>query len=420
MMNIIFKLEVFKSILKLYFQRISFERNPEKHQQKMWQKVQKNVLTVSPLYKSFSKKDLIEFPVQEKKEFMKNFNGINTKGVDIKQAIDVATRSEKSRNFSPTLNGLTVGLSTGTSGNKGLFIVSKQERAMWVALILQRIIGWNFRKRKIAFFLRANSNLYTSVQSKLLAFNFFDLLDPLDEHLSRIHKLQPNIIVGQPSLLILLAQAQKKEEIKLNPERIISVAEVLSPKDQEIIERVFQINVQQVYQCSEGMFGQSCKKGNIHLNEDGLIIEKQWIDKKRFIPIITDLRRNVQPIIRYKMNDILHATDCSCGSKMQAVSTIEGRMDDLLIFQQDKIVFPDFIRRAITGSSSEIDNYQLIRVSDRKLNMFVNPEKYWNKAKAAVVDVLSKQGVDDIDINKIINIRHEKGTKLRRIHAKYN
>ena len=147
------------------------------------------------------------------------------------------------------------------------------------------------------------------------------------------------------------------------------------------------------------MFGQSCKKGNIHLNEDGLIIEKQWIDKKRFIPIITDLRRNVQPIIRYKMNDILHATDCSCGSKMQAVSTIEGRMDDLLIFQHDKIIFPDFIRRAITGSSSEIDNYQLIRVSDRKLNMFVNPEKYWNKAKAAVVDVLSKQGVDDIDIN---------------------
>lgn len=28
MMNIIFKLKVFKSVLKLYFQRIAFERNP--------------------------------------------------------------------------------------------------------------------------------------------------------------------------------------------------------------------------------------------------------------------------------------------------------------------------------------------------------------------------------------------------------
>ena len=147
---------------------------------------------------------------------MGNFNEINTKGVDLKQAIDVATRSENSRDFSPTLNGFTVGLSTGTSGNKGLFLVSKKERAMWVALILQRIIGWEFRKRKIAFFLRANSNLYTSVQSKLLAFNFFDLLDPIDQHLSRIDKLQPNIIVGQPSLLILLAKAQKNEDIKLS------------------------------------------------------------------------------------------------------------------------------------------------------------------------------------------------------------
>ena len=419
MMNVIFKLEVLKSILKLHFQRKSFERNPKKHQQKMWRNFQHTVLPMSPFYQSYFKRELTEFPVLEKKEFMENFNEINTKGIDLKQAIDVATRSENSRNFSPTLNGFTVGLSTGTSGNKGLFIVYKKERAKWVALILQRIIGWKFRKRKIAFFLRANSNLYSSVQSKLLSFNFFDLLDPIDKHLSRIHKLQPNIIVGQPSLLILLANAQKKEAIKLSPEQIISVAQVLSPKDKEIIERVFQVIVQQVYQCSEGMFGQSCKKGNIHLNEDGLIIEKKWIDEKRFIPIITDLRRNVQPIIRYKMNDILHATDCSCGSKMLAVSAIEGRTDDLLIFN-DKIIFPDFIRRAITGANSEIDNYQLIRVTDRKLNLFVNPTKHWDKAKVSVIQVLGKQGVNEIEINKIINIRHEKGSKFRRIHAKYN
>ena len=210
----------------------------------------------------------------------------------------------------------------------------------------------------------------------------------MDEHLSRIHKLQPNIIVGQPSLLILLAEAQSKEEIRLNPEQIISVAEVLSPKDQEIIERVFQIKKFNKYiNVPKECLVKAVKEGNIHLNEDGLIIEKQWIDKKRFVPIITDLRRNAQPIIRYKMNDILHATECSCGSKMLAVSAIEGRTDDLLIFQQDKIIFPDFIRRAITGANPEIDNYQIIRVSDRKINMFVSPEKHWNQAKVAVEDL---------------------------------
>ena len=93
-----FKIKIFISALRLYFQRRAFERNPKKHQQKMWRKVQRQVLTVSPFYKSFSDKDLIEFPIQEKKQFMKNFNVINTKGIDIKQAIDIATRSEKSRN----------------------------------------------------------------------------------------------------------------------------------------------------------------------------------------------------------------------------------------------------------------------------------------------------------------------------------
>ena len=47
-MNSIFKLAVFKSVLKLYFQRIAFERNPNKQQQKMWRKVQNKVLTASP------------------------------------------------------------------------------------------------------------------------------------------------------------------------------------------------------------------------------------------------------------------------------------------------------------------------------------------------------------------------------------
>ena len=112
------------------------------------------------------------------------------------------------------------------------------------------------------------------------------------------------------------------------------------------------------------MFAQTCKK-NFHLNEDGLI-KKKWIDEIGFVPIITDLRRSAQPIVRYKMNDILHATKCTCGSKMQALSAIEGRTDDVLEFDGDKLIFPDFIRRAITGAHESIDNYKVIRISNQK------------------------------------------------------
>ena len=83
-----------------------------------------------------------------------------------------------------------------------MFLASSSERAIWVAAVLQRILGWSFKKRKIAFFLRANSNLYSSVQSNFLAFEYFDLLKPLQEHLERLQQVQPDIVVGQPSLLV--------------------------------------------------------------------------------------------------------------------------------------------------------------------------------------------------------------------------
>ena len=70
---------------------------------------------------------------------MRDFNQINTCGLDLKDAMQVAVDSETSRDFEPTIEGVTVGLSSGTSGNRGLFLASSSERAIWVAAVLQRI-----------------------------------------------------------------------------------------------------------------------------------------------------------------------------------------------------------------------------------------------------------------------------------------
>ena len=36
-------------------------------------------------------------------------------------------KSEENRDFSPTIKGITVGLSSGTSGNRGVFLASEKE-----------------------------------------------------------------------------------------------------------------------------------------------------------------------------------------------------------------------------------------------------------------------------------------------------
>ncbi len=85
------------------------------------------------------------------------------------------------------------------------------------------------------------------------------------------------------------------------------MAEVLDPLDRQRIEAAFAVRVEQIYQATEGFLGATCEHGVIHLNEEFLIVEREWVDeaRTRFVPVITDLYRSSQPIIRYRLNDVL-------------------------------------------------------------------------------------------------------------------
>ncbi len=413
-----FKLQIILAFFKLGRERKRFERNPQAHQEFMWRTFAKTTLSKSPLYRGIAHRSIEAFPVQGKEEFNRDFDRINIKGIHYDYALQIADEAEASRDFTPTIDGVTVGLSSGTSGNRGVFLVSEEERASWVAMVLQRILGFSLRKRKVAFFLRANSKLYTSIQSRLIQFAYFDLLIPLEHHLAQLNHLQPHIVVGQPSLLMMLVEAQHQGTLRIAPQKIISVAEVLSEEDKAALTSCFQVPVHQVYQCNEGLFGQTCSHGNFHLNEDGLLIEKEWLDETRFQPIITDMRRKIQPVVRYKMNDILHATDCTCGSKMMAVSQIEGRTDDVLHFAHGNMVFPDFIRRAVIGAHPAITNYQIIQEDFNRLSLYVEPNEHWASAEKALVHLFEKQKIERVSILKSTEKQHTLGSKFRRIHAK--
>ena len=185
-MKLPFKLRVILALFQLGRERRQFERNPLYHQQRMWRRFRRNTLAKSPLYGDQRESCIEDFPIQGKLEFTRDFDFINTRGIRFDDAMRVAQDAEDSRDFTPTIDGVTVGLSSGTSGNRGVFLVSEEERAFWVAMVLQRILGFSLKKRKVAFFLRANSKLYTSVQSRLIRFSFFDLLIPVEQHFNEL------------------------------------------------------------------------------------------------------------------------------------------------------------------------------------------------------------------------------------------
>lgn len=419
-----FKLKILSNLIELRRNRKRYSNDIPSLQAKKWEDLQLT-LKKSKFYQELANqnKTLEDYPIINKAIFMKHFDEINTCNIKLEDAYNTALAAEKSRDFSAMINEITIGLSTGTSGNRGVFLASTHERAKWVGAILDRVIGFSLKKRSVAFFLRANSNLYDSVKSKILRFEFFDLLVHLKAHTERLNDLQPNILVAQPSMLLLLAQEQEAGRLKINPDKIIGVAEVLYDEDRIYLEKTFNQIIHQVYQCTEGLLASTCSEGTLHFHEDFLIIEKVYIneDQSRFHPIITDLSRESQPVVRYELNDIIQEKqNCKCGSNWIGIESIEGRSDDIIKLKNstgaEVNLFPDFLRRVIVSSSADIRSYALICTEENQFELFIEgSQDHFEMAKSGILKLLKSLDIENTRIDQITSTKVEKGNKLRRI-----
>lgn len=421
-----FKFKIIYYWLKiLTLPRFDSREDIEKHQSKQLKTFAKKVLAKSDFYKRFVKNGtfvLADLPMISKTEFMSNFNEINTKGILLDEALSVAMEGENSRNFKSEINGITVGLSTGTNGKRGVFLASEDERAIWVALVMSRVIKPKFFKRqKIAFFLRANSNLYSSVESSLFEFKYFDIFKPIAELLPELQVYQPDILASQPSILIDIAEAQKNKIIAIQPIQVISFAEVLHESDKIRIKQIFNAKLSEVYQCTEGFLGVTCENGTMHLNEDFIHFDQEWIDDQLFYPIITDFSRHSQPVVKYKLNDILQIRKdgCSCGSKLIALEKIVGREDDVLIFSEKK-VYPDLISRRIALKTDSFNKYTITQTGPMELLIGIeceqtNYDSLTNDFQSVLVTLFEEFGISEVKYDFQNNVDYTTGNKLRKI-----
>ena len=313
-----------------------------------------------------------DFDHMDKTFMMAYFNELNTQGIDRDEALALAIESEKTRDFTELKGEVAVGLSSGTSGHRGLFITTEKERSMWAAAILAKMLpkGHLFGHR-IAFFLRADNELYQTINTSLIRLEYFDIFKNTDEHIERLNHYQPTIVVAPASMLIELSKRLKAGDLSISPQKIVSVAEILEDSDRIRISSAFKLPIiDQVYQATEGFLACTCSAGNLHLNEDIIFVEKEYLDERRFYPVITDFKRSSQPVYRYKLNDILveNPEPCPCGSHYTRIDKVEGRSDDIFYFEgQDGglvTIYPDFIRRCILFVEN-VGDYQVKQHSEK-------------------------------------------------------
>jgi putative adenylate-forming enzyme len=339
----------------------------EQHQQQGLARWQRYVCQHSPHFAALRHLPLAQWPLMDKARMMAHFDTMNTVGLHRDAVMALALQAEHSRDFSPTVGGFTVGLSSGTTGQRGCFVVSAQEKAAWAGTVLAKALPDGLLAgERVALFLRANSNLYTAVNHHWLTLQFFDLFAPFSQHLQAVREYAPSIIVAPAQVLRALALAQLEGQLTLAPKRVISVAEVLEPHDRALITQAFGAP-HEIYQATEGFLASTCAHGVLHLHEEYIHVEPEWLDaqRTRFVPIITDFSRRTQPIARYRLNDVLRVrrTPCPCGQVTLALDGIEGRCDDMLqlpdMHGHAVPVFADVLSRCLAQSLPLQADYQL-------------------------------------------------------------
>ncbi|WP_203294648.1 F390 synthetase-related protein [Maricaulis parjimensis] len=319
-------------------------------------------------YRDMAGQPLNAFPLLDKAALVARYDGFNRMGLTCAQA-----RHAWSEGISP--KGYAIGASTGTSGNRGFYIVSDAERYAWLGTILGRGLPGFWRNRlKVAVMLPANSRLYDAAnESRRLALRFFDLHDGVEAQAKAVEDWLPDVLVAPPKVLRLLAERRSD----LAPRHVFSGAEVLDPKDRALVEGRFSTVVREIYMATEGLFAIACPAGTLHLLED--FIKFEWDPDpgggNLRAPIITDFTRRTQTMVRYRMNDLLELQEeaCSCGSPFTAVKAVVGRMDDVLrLIGQDRravLVTPDIIRNAVVDADARIDDFRVIQRADGQVEL---------------------------------------------------
>ncbi|MEO5755574.1 MAG: CoF synthetase, partial [Mesorhizobium sp.] len=240
--------------------------------------------------------ELGDLPIVDKALLMENFERFNIAGVSARDAWAAASTDGR-------LGELTVGASTGTSGNRGLFVISEGEKYRWLGTILAKTItDLLWRRQRVAVILPQNTGLYDSAaKSGRIDLRFFDLRLGPEHWRTALEDFAPTVIIAPPKMLRHFAA----NRFKLGPLRVFSSAETLDPVDRPPIEAFFRCPLDQIYMATEGLFAVTCRQGGLHLAEDSVFFEFEPAGDGLVTPLVTAFRRQTQIMARYRMNDLL-------------------------------------------------------------------------------------------------------------------
>jgi len=218
---------------------------------------------------------------------------------------------------------------------------------------------------------------------------------PTDRLLFILQQYQPTAIWTTPSYAWYLGETAKQKGIDVAKDLAIKTIIVAGepggsiPATRKAIEDLWDAKVYDFYGISDifGACAGACEyHAGLHIAEDHMIVEV--VDEKTGLPVkegergemlLTTLRKEARPMIRFKTGDIVTYTDqkCECGRTSKRIEII-GRTDDMFISGGVNI-FPSDIEHVTRKIEELTGEYRVSIIKDNHMTKFnVEVEKRAN------------------------------------------
>lgn len=166
----------------------------------------------------------------------------------------------------------------------------------------------------------------------------------LKKYVILMQKFKPKWILGQPSVIYILAQYIKNNNISINSIRYIELnGEYVDNSILNAIREVFNVPVSNLYGAVEfNGIALTCPHGNMHIINNNVYVENIKKDSISQI-IVTGLVNRYIPLIRYNIGDVGTVTSsrrCNCGYSGDILEVSKGRVHELISFNSNTKLDP--------------------------------------------------------------------------------
>lgn len=200
---------------------------------------------------------------------------------------------------------------------------------------------------------------------------YLDINEPLENWILKLKEFQPNIVIGYPSAIKILAGLIEKGRITLHTERVISCGEPLGSSLRKYLEKIFHQPIINFYGASE-----SLAMGVEADHSEGMILfdDLNIIEVENGQMYLTCLYNYTQPLIRYHLTDTLKIQKAEENHEIpfsHALGLI-GRNEEILWFQ-NKDGKEEFLHPlAIEGFCIEgLKDYQFRKTAEDIFHMYI-------------------------------------------------